>query len=112
MSDASEPNGREPVLGGEQRAMWAVVELMGHQVIAGVVTEEERFGVMLMRVDVPAVDEHAAFTKFFGPSAIYAITPCDEESARAVIARIRPKPVSPYMLPAPGRATGNLYSVD
>ena len=31
---------------------WAIVELMGHVRVAGFVTEEERFGVKLGRIDI------------------------------------------------------------
>jgi hypothetical protein len=58
----------------------AIVELMGHQVIAGRVTEEEHVGTKMLRVDVPEVNGHSAFTKFFGGSAVYAITPTNEAS--------------------------------
>lgn len=36
------------------------------------------------------------FTQFYGPQAIYCLTPTTEEVARAIAARIREKPVQPY----------------
>lgn len=57
---------------------WAVVELFGHQVIAGMVSEQVIGGQGFVRVDVPAVNGSQAFTKFYGAGAIYAISPCDE----------------------------------
>lgn len=62
---------------------WAIVELMGHQRIAGRVTERSVAGVMMIQVDVPAVEEWPAFTRMLGGGAIYAINPCDEETARS-----------------------------
>lgn len=62
---------------------WAIVELMGHQRIAGRVTERSVAGVMMIQVDVPEVAEWPAFTRLLGGGAIYAINPCDEESARS-----------------------------
>lgn len=62
---------------------WCVVELMGHQRIAGRVTEETLFGTALMRVDVPETSKGAGFTKFYGSTAIYCVTPVDEAIARA-----------------------------
>lgn len=87
---------------GRPFASWAVVELMGHQQIAGYVTEEEIAGSALLRVDVPAVQlgdlERPEATKYFGASAIYAIHPCTEELARQAAARLdshrSPLPVS------------------
>lgn len=78
---------------------WAIVELMGHQVIAGLVSEASRFGTTLMRVDVPEVDGVPGYTKFYGGNAIYAITPVDESLARRAAASMRVKPVSVYILP-------------
>jgi hypothetical protein len=61
---------------------WAVVELFGHQRIAGKVSEATIGGSSFVRVDVPATANKPAYTKFFGNGAIYAMTPCDEELAR------------------------------
>ncbi len=84
---------------------WAIVELMGHVRTAGRVTEEEHFSVKLGRVDVPDVDGQFT-TIYFSGSSIYCITPCSEESARAVALRNKPEPVHQYELPkleAPSR---------
>jgi hypothetical protein len=72
---------------------WAVVEVMGHLQLAGKVSEENLFGTVLMRVDVP--DETQAdgfYTRYFGGSSIYSLTPCTEEVARAVAAQRTRKP--------------------
>jgi len=80
---------------------WAIVELFGHNVVAGRVSEQTIGGAAFVRVDVPEVDaEHPAFTKFFGGSAIYAITPTGEAEARAACERLRVSPVLPYVLPS------------
>jgi hypothetical protein len=78
---------------------WAIVEVLGHHVIAGQVSEETVVGLPLLRVDVPAVGDEPAFTKFFSGAAIYALTPTDEKTARAAAAQLRSKPVQPYVLP-------------
>lgn len=75
---------------------WAIVELMGHRVIAGRVSEVSQYGAAQLRVDVPGKDGAAAITQFYGGSAIYALTPCDEAAARRVLARR-------YDLPEPVR---------
>lgn len=84
---------------------WCVVELMGHQRIAGKVTEESHFGVALMRVEVPVVDGRAGFTKFFGGNAIYAVTPTTEAIATHVAKMVDQAPISRWemreLLPAP-----------
>lgn len=68
---------------------WGVVELMGHQQIAGRVTEESIAGVNMLRVDVPELSpERPGHTKYFGGGSIYAIHPCSEELARQVADRL------------------------
>lgn len=83
---------------------WAIVELFGHQVIAGLVTEQTIGGCSFIRVDVPKVNGIAAFTKFYGQGAIYAMTPTDEAAARLAMERLHVRPISYYALPAPPSA--------
>lgn len=78
---------------------WAVVELMGHVKMAGRVTEEERFGAKMGRVDIPQGD--AFVTQYFGGGSVYRLTPCTEETARRVATLGVPKPVNVWELPAP-----------
>lgn len=75
---------------------WALVELFGHQRIAGKVTESEIGGGKFLRVDVPTVGDRQALTKYYGPSAIYGITPVTEETALALAQRIGAAPVTAW----------------
>ena len=84
---------------------WALVELFGHQRIVGRVTEATIGGCALLRVDVPARGDLAAFTKFYGNGAIYAMTPVSEAVAMAMLERIRPEPISRFDLPQIGPAS-------
>ena len=70
---------------------WAVVELLGHVRIAGRVSEEERFGTKLGRIDVPQLDG-GFVTQYFSGSSLYRMTPCTEEVARAVAGRCDREP--------------------
>jgi len=79
----------------------AIVELFGHQVIAGLVTEQVIGNQGFVRVDVPAVNGREAFTKFYGPGAIYAITPCDEDTCKAAVIGLRQKPIDIWKLNLP-----------
>lgn len=87
-------------------SQWAVVELFGHQRIAGLLTEQSVGGCHFLRVDVPALGEQKGFTKLYGQGAIYAINFVEEAIAREVAARLRVRPVEPYelsnLLPRPG----------
>ena len=78
---------------------WAIVELFGHNKIAGQVSEQVIAGQGYIRVDVPALEGFPAFTKMYGTGAIYSITPVDEEIARQVARYLRIEPVHIYSLP-------------
>lgn len=85
---------------------WAIVELLGHKRLAGLVSEQQIAGGMLLRIDVPEtlagpeeVDTakryerdvpapSLAYTKLVGLGSIYAITPVEESIARAVAREI------------------------
>lgn len=105
--------------------LWAILELMGHVKLAGRVTEEERFGSKMGRIDVPdcipcdckgadQIHGNDRFdcpkckgsgflekftTHYFGGGSIYRLTPTSEEVARAVAANHKPQPISPWELP-------------
>jgi hypothetical protein len=82
----------------EQFDQWAVIELFGHNRIAGRVTEQVIGGCSFVRVDVPKIDEIPAYTKLFGQGAIYAITITDERTSRAVAEQIAPVPIDRFEL--------------
>lgn len=77
--------------------LWAIIELFGHQVIAGAVTKVEPFGAPMVQVDVPATDSQPAFSKLLNPSAIYGITYVTEEVSRSAANEARHKPVQVYV---------------
>jgi len=78
----------------EKFESWAVVELFGHQRIAGKVTEATIGGCSFLRVDVPKTEKRQAYTKYYGNGAIYAMTPCDEE-----VGRIASEDIERYSVP-------------
>lgn len=63
---------------------------------AGRVTEETIAGSALLRVDVPAVPGHGAFTRYFGNGAIYSMTIVDELIAFQAVKEIEKKAVNIY----------------
>ena len=65
---------------------WAVLDLFGHQRLAGMVTEVQLGGASFVRVDVPedGKKKGCKLTKMYNPSAIYSITPVTEETARLI----------------------------
>jgi hypothetical protein len=83
-------------------ASWCVVELMGRIRLGGYATEEARFGQSMLRLDVPDGNGELR-TRYFGGGAIYSVSPCSEQLARAVAAGADPAPVKRWELPAPPR---------
>lgn len=81
---------------------WAILELMGHRRLAGLVREETIGGSSFIRIDVPDGKDGFCATQYYNPTAVYCITPTTKEMAEQVAARDRPQPVSRWeLLPAP-----------
>jgi hypothetical protein len=88
----------------EQADQWAIVELMGHVRLAGRLTEEEKFGAKMGRLDIPL--NEGFITQYFGGGSVYRITFVSEDVARHVAKQEAPAPVSPWDFPkvlGPGR---------
>jgi len=75
---------------------WALVELFGHNRIAGLVTEAELAGGKFIRIDVPQIGDTQAVTRLYGPGAIYGITPLTQETAMAVAGELKVAPMSAW----------------
>lgn len=82
----------------EKFDLWCIVELMGHQRIAGRCTEKSIAGVNMLQVDVPETKDQPAFTKFYGGTAIYAINPVDEQTCRATAHNLNAAPINAWNL--------------
>lgn len=89
---------------------WCLVELMGHQQLAGLVSQAT-FPAGFTRIDVFETDPddggEAAFTRIVSPSALYALNPVEKAIALHLAKQLRAKPVTAYqvagLLPAPER---------
>jgi hypothetical protein len=79
---------------------WAILELMGHIKLAGIVTECEMFGAKLGRIEIP-IDQATFVTQFFGGGSVYRLTPTTEQIARAVAISNQPQPVHRWELNQP-----------
>ena len=78
---------------GDQLKSWALVELCGHQRIVGFLSQQTFGTGVLFRVDVPDLVKdgkvvRVGFTRYFGLSAIYSITPVSEEVVRQLLPNI------------------------
>lgn len=92
-------------------SQWAIVELFGHQRIAGLLSEQTIGGCNFLRVDVPDTEGQKGFTKLYGQGAIYGISFVEEAIAREVAKGLRARPVEAYelrnLLPALGAGAGS-----
>jgi hypothetical protein len=75
---------------------WALVELFGHNQLAGKVSEQVIAGQSFIRIDVPKTTRVPSFTKYHLPTAVYGITPTDEDYATRMAERIEAQPVNDY----------------
>lgn len=93
----------------EKLDTFAILDLFGHQQIAGRVADVLIAGAPFVRVDVPATSEDAEYTRYYHPNAIYSIAPVSEEAARAKAMSLHVRPIQVYELPklqAPAGADG------
>jgi hypothetical protein len=81
----------------EKIQFWAILELFGHNQMAGMLSEDSIGGCAFIRVDMPPEDGKVGVTKWFSNGAIYSITPASEEVVRAFLRRFKPSPVTVYM---------------
>ena len=76
---------------------WGIVELFGHQVVAGWLTKSEMLGAPMLRVDVPETKDRPAFTKLYGDKAVFSISFVSEQIARRAAEAYHVDPVSVYV---------------
>jgi hypothetical protein len=82
---------------------WSLVELFGHQRIVGWVTVDPIDFPGMVRVDVPDLIkdgkiERAGFTRYFGRSALYSVTPISEQSVRELLPHVNGHPSRPLSI--------------
>jgi hypothetical protein len=88
-----------PEESGPELKNWALVELFGHQRIVGFLTQQTFGTGVLFRVDVPDLKKEEkvlrkGFTRYFGLSSIYSITPIDEQTVRELLPSIDGTPAA------------------
>lgn len=80
----------------EKFELTAVVELFGHNKMAGKVSEQSIGVATFIRVDVPETSSQPKFTRLLNPSAIYAINPVTEEVSNYMAQQIAVKPIEAW----------------
>lgn len=76
--------------------IFAIIELFGHQRMAGKVTEQTIGGSSFIRIDVPETTSQPAFSRILNPSAVYAINPVTEEVIRLSAEQFQKKPIESW----------------
>jgi len=85
----------------EKFETWGLLELFGHQRLAGKLSEQTIGGCHFIRIDVPPVEDVQGYTRFFTQGAIYSLTPTTESIARALANRLQAQPVQIYDIRSP-----------
>ncbi len=80
----------------EKFNVYAIVELFGHQRMAGTVSEQNFGGSVFLRVDVPETKTQPKFTRILNPSAIYAINPVTHEVMVQMANMMETKPIDSW----------------
>ncbi|MBO0947549.1 hypothetical protein [Fibrella forsythiae] len=73
----------------------AIIELFGHQKMAGKVSEYQ-LGGNFIRIDVPETSTQGAYCRIVNPSAVYAINPVTEEVAKGMAEHLQTKPIEAW----------------
>jgi hypothetical protein len=80
----------------EKFESWAIVNLFGHSRMAGKCSEQNIAGANMLRVDVPETNANPAFTRFYGASSIYSISPVTEDIAKVYAERLNEMPIESW----------------
>lgn len=80
----------------EKLELFAIVDLFGHQKIAGKVTEQTVGSATFIRIDVPETKRQPKFTRIVNPTAIYSINPVTEELMTITAEGINCAPIEPW----------------
>lgn len=89
---------------------WAILEIMGHRKLGGMVQVSPPEMPTMVRVDVFRDGDEAVATQYYGTQSIFCLTPCSEEVARGLGRASVVRPVTPYELEAPAPRPSRGYS--
>lgn len=73
--------------------MYAIVEIMGHRVRAGMISDAVIGGATMLRIEHPSEADHTGeepLTEYYAPQAIFAIRPCSQDLAAKTAATCWP----------------------
>ncbi len=88
------PNMQPETTATETTENWAILEIMGHERLAGKLTETTIAGVPMLRVEVPATEKLPGFVRLLSGASIFSLTPVPQQVASAVAANLQKTAVS------------------
>ncbi len=66
----------------DKKEFYAIVSMMGHQQLAGLVDEYTIGGCSFLRITIPETTRQPSWSRLFKDNAVYSIDPCTEEVAK------------------------------
>jgi hypothetical protein len=86
-----------PQATSEKFETWGILEVMGHKKYAGRISERTVGNATFIQIDVPPIQDNdatiPAWSKMFHPNSIFALTPTEEEFAKAYAKQLCEKPI-------------------
>ena len=73
---------------------WAILEIMGHERLAGKIFETNIAGVPMLRVEVPATEKLPGFVRLLSGASIFSLTPVPQDVATIVAGQLQKTAVS------------------
>jgi hypothetical protein len=73
---------------------WAILEIMGHERLAGKIFETTVAGVPMLRVEVPTTEKLPGFTRLLSGASIFSLTPVPQDVATIVAGQLQKTAVS------------------
>ena len=80
----------------EKFEIYAILELMGRQQIAGKCVEQVVAGTGFLRITVPETKSNPSFDRFIHPNALYAINPVTKEVAEKKAEMLQVQPIESW----------------
>jgi hypothetical protein len=87
------------ILESEPQPFYALIELMGHARVVGLVSETKLAGAGFLQVEILDKEGKIAFQRFIAPQAVYQISPIGREMAIELCGRWDQSRIETYDVP-------------
>jgi len=72
----------------DDQSVWSIIQLFGHQTLAGKISRAQGLFDGFLLLDVPQVGEYGGFQRILSPDVIFSVQFCTEEEACAAVRRL------------------------